>query len=38
VGENVTTDGFSAIGAGEESTGSGVALNLVGHKDGDVEL
>lgn len=36
--KNMTADGFSSIGTGKESTSSRVALNLVGHQDGNVEL
>ena len=30
VSENVSSDGFAAVGAGEEGVGAGVALDLVG--------
>jgi hypothetical protein len=38
VGKNVTTDGLTAIGTGEEGGRSRVRLDLVGHENTHVEL
>lgn len=38
MGKNVTTDGFATVSTGEQSTGSGVALHLVGQEHCNVEL
>jgi len=38
VGENMATDWLSTICSLEQRTGSGVALDLIRHENGDIKL